>query len=278
VRNLAWKWKCQRFLISTSFIWAIPSFTFRPYVRYLDFTFDNRGLQFPKTTKVNSSCRPRLPRPVRIPPSFCSRWIRVQANRCRDDKPENFQRPNRRCNDFMSFGCGHNNLNNIYPHGGYLVFRNLTFFFFSLTPFFQTEPTYLELPNNMIWQLHQGLFVQDQQHHSTPSQLYFTPNEPWPSASTLSSLPSPHWPASSQCGIMQVVSTLSQNSAQLETSAQTNNCSLKSSIPNLTFESSSSQTRPSPFGTCNHSAPAHEAQPEGYLPQPRYALCRWTWL
>ena len=101
----------------------------------------------------------------------------------------------------------------------------------------------------MIWQLHQGLFVQDQQHHSTPSLLYFTPNEPWPSASTLSSRPSSHWPASSQCGIIQVVSTLSQNSAQLETSAQTNNCSLKSSIPNLTFESSSSQTRPSPFGS-----------------------------
>ena len=126
-----------------------------------------------------------MPRPVRTPPSFCSRRIRVLANRCRDDKPKNFQRPNRRCNDFMGIGCGLNNLNNIYPHGGYLVFRNLTFFF-SLTPFFQTEPTFLELSNNTIRQLHQGLLVQDQQHHSTLSQFYFTPNEPRPSASTLS--------------------------------------------------------------------------------------------
>jgi hypothetical protein len=128
------------------------------------------------------------------------------------------------------------------------------------------QPSSLMLPNNMTWQLHRGLFAQDQQHHSAPSQLYSTPN-PGPTASTSSS-------ASSQYGIMQIVSTPSQNSAQLQTSAQTHNYNLKSSIPNLTFEHSSSQTRPSLFGSSNHSAPPNEAQPEGYLPQPRYTICR----
>lgn len=49
---------------------------------------------------------------------------------------------------FMGVGCRLNNLNNIYPHGGYLVFRVLTFF--SLAPFFQTEPTFLELSHSCI--------------------------------------------------------------------------------------------------------------------------------
>jgi hypothetical protein len=133
------------------------------------------------------------------------------------------------------------------------------------------QPSSLMLPNNMIWQLHQGLFAQDQQHRSAPSQLYFTSNL-CSTTGNSSSRPSSHWPASSQYGIMQAASTPSQNSAQLQTSARTNNYSLNSNIPDLTFESS--QTRPSPFGTSNHSAPPHEAQPEGYLPQPRYALCR----
>lgn len=138
----------------------------------------------------------------------------------------------------------------------------------------QPNQSSIGLPNNMAWQPHLGLFVQVPSHPPTGSQFNFSQN---PATMTRGQNLEPpfDWPASScnppfgmaQSELHNQRSTACSNNApQITTQHYTNS---GSSIPSLTFQSSSSQSRSSPFGSSSNDSPPPTFETPGPQQQER---------
>lgn len=126
-----------------------------------------------------------------------------------------------------------------------------------------SQPPSVMLPNNMVWQPHQALFTQDQQHLPTSCQTNSTQNVS-SRANDSNSGPASYWSASSSSlphGTKQATSKPTQTSVAFSQSAQENFTNSESRIQSLTFNSSSSQSHSSPSNASNtHTSPYARGQ------------------